>query len=119
VSESWIPFIPVHVDGGDRAIQLQRASMPRFVHPEDAPQPVRPRTSILRYGLSAADVVLDAYLLEEEEVPRIGVTVSGGLRRTRWVDGRTVVWHGRSVASGRGEVDSGLRFDVVEPAEIG
>jgi hypothetical protein len=55
-----------------------------------------------------------AYLLNEEEVPRAGVNVHGAMRRARWLDGRTVVWHGRTVVSGRGEVDAGLRFDVVE-----
>jgi hypothetical protein len=118
VSESWIPFLPVHADAGLRAIRLQRASMPRFVDPAADPQLVRPRTTILRHGLSDQDEVLEPYWLNEEEVPRTGVTVSGALRRARWLDGRTVVWHGRTVATGRGEVDSGLRFDVVEPAEL-
>lgn len=120
VSENWIPFLPVHVGTGSRAIQLQRAAMPRFVDPAAGAQRVRPRTSILRQGL-VDDAALDAppYFLHEEEVPRTGVTVSGVLRRTRWLDGRTVIWHGRTATTGRGEVDSGLRFDVVEPGEVG
>lgn len=119
VSESWIPFLPVHSDSALRAIRLQRASMPRFVDPDDDPQLVRPRTSILRHGLSDQDTIVEQYYVNEEEVPRTGVTVNGALRRARWLDGRTVVWHGRTVVSGRGEVDSGLRFDVVEPVDLG
>jgi hypothetical protein len=119
VSESWIPFLPVHRDDGLRAIQLQRASMPRFLDSDADPQLVRPRTTILRHGLSEQDALLEQYHLNEEEVPRTGVTVNGALRRARWLDGRTVVWHGRTVVTGRGEVDSGLRFDVVEPVELG
>ena len=31
VPENWIPFIPVHVPGDNREIQLQRAAMPRIL----------------------------------------------------------------------------------------
>jgi capsid protein len=119
VSENWIPFLPVHVGTGSRAIQLQRASMPRFVDPAAVPQHVRPRTTILRQGLTDDDALHPpSYFINEEEVPRAGVTVSGALRRARWFDGRTVIWHGRTATSGRGEVDSGLRFDVVDPVDV-
>ena len=111
VPESWIPFVPVHRPGGTRDIHLLRAAMPRFVDGEE--QFVRPRTSILRPGL-AGETQTAAYLLDEEEVPRAGVNVHGAIRRARWLDGATVVWHGRTVATGRGETDSGLRFDAIE-----
>ena len=52
VPENWIPFIPVHVPGDNREIQLQRASMPRVIEGDpDPPIAVRPRTSLLRPGL--------------------------------------------------------------------
>ena len=49
VPENWIPFVPVHVDGSSREIQLQRAAMPRFLEGDLSPFPekVRPRTSLL------------------------------------------------------------------------
>jgi hypothetical protein len=106
VAENWIPFVPVHEPSATRSIRLQRAAMPRFL--PSGPQRIRPRTAILR----GAGI---PYYLNEEEVSRAGVTVSGRMRRARWTDGGTVVWHGRTVSSGRGETDSGLRFDVVEP----
>jgi hypothetical protein len=112
--------VPVHVGTASRAIQLQRAAMPRFVDPDATPQHVRPRTTILSQGLTGNgdDPKPPPYYVHEEEVPRTGVTVSGALRRARWFDGRTVIWHGRTAACGRGEVDSGLRFDVVEKVDF-
>src|SRR5262249_10610065 len=62
VPENWIPFIPVHVPGDNREVQLQRAAMPSGV---DA-SPVRPRTTLLREGLDAGQ----PYFVNEEEVPR-------------------------------------------------
>ncbi len=115
VAENWIPFVPVHTGADRRAIQLQRGSMPRFSATGAEIQRIRPRTTILRPGLTDADLSTADYFVHEEEVPRSGVTVSGKIRRTRWLGGRTVIWHGRTVTSGRGETDSGLRFDVVEP----
>jgi len=112
VPESWIPFIPVHRPEGTRLIRLQRAAMPRFL-PNGA-QPVRPATSILRQGLRPDDTQQAPYFVNEDEVSPAGVIVRGGLRRTRWVDGATCVWHARTVGTGRGETDSGLRFDVVQ-----
>ena len=117
VSESWVPFLPVHVGESTREIQLERAAMLRFVEDDADPQLVIPRTSILRYGLEGSEEK-EPYMINEEEVPRTGVVVSGALRRARWVGGRTVVWHARGVTTGRGEVDSGLRFDVVEPVPV-
>jgi hypothetical protein len=115
VPESWIPFVPVQTGDAMREIALRRAAMPRFV--PGGPQPVRPRTAILRPGVADDDASAAPYLIDEEEVPRAGVNVRGTLRRARWLDGRAVVWHGRTVVSGRGETDSGLRFDTVSPRD--
>ena len=117
VPESWIPFVPVHKPADTRAIRLQRAAMPRFVPAAQAGDPdvvqlVRPRTSILDPDVGSTATTRPAFFIEEEEVPRAGVVVSGRLRRARWLDGRAVLWHGRTVQTGRGEADSGLRFDA-------
>ena len=111
VPENWIPFVPVAKAAGTRAIRLQRAAMPRFL--AQAVDRVRPWTSILRPGLEDP-LNPHPYFVNEEEVSRAGVVVSGALRRARRFDGRVVVWHGRRVASGRGEGESGLRFDLIE-----
>jgi hypothetical protein len=111
VPENWIPFIPVHQPRDDRAIRLQRASMPRFAF--DTVRPVRPQTRILRPGLSADDQQTSPYFIHEEEVPRGGVRVEATMQRTRWFDGRAHLWVGRRKKSGRGEGSSSLRFDVL------
>ena len=51
------------------------------------------------------------YFVHEEEVPRAGVRVSQAYQRTRWTDGRVVVWLGARKRVGRGEGSSGLLFD--------
>ncbi|NAZ76983.1 hypothetical protein GTQ99_16365 [Kineococcus sp. T13] len=111
VAENWIPFIPVHLPGQLRAIQLQRGTMRRTIGPEDTL--VRPLTSMLRIGLDEQDNRLAPYYLHEEEVPRAGVQVQGLMRRARSYDGTPVVWHARRVTTGRGAGRSGLAFDRI------
>ncbi|MET0213138.1 MAG: hypothetical protein ABW292_09050, partial [Vicinamibacterales bacterium] len=111
VPEHWIPFIPVHIEGGQRAIQLQRAAIPRII-PGDPLTPaakIRPRTSLLRFGLDQGV----AYFLPEEEVPRSGARVTQTFRRARWHDGGVHVWLAARKQSGRGEGSSGLAYDRI------
>ena len=110
VPEEWIPFIPVHLPGDNREIQLQRAAMPRILQGDpNLPVRVRPRTTLLREGLDRAPK--QAYFLHEEEVPRAGALVQQTFKRTRWNGGRVLVWLGISKHTGRGEGSSGLAFD--------
>jgi hypothetical protein len=110
VPENWIPFMPVHVPGDNREVQLQRASLPRLLDGDpDPPVAVRPRTWLLRQGLDRTPPA--PYFLHEEEVPRAGVRVSRRYRRTRWRDGRVWVWLAAVKQTGRGESSSGLAFD--------
>jgi hypothetical protein len=111
VPENWIPFIPVHVPGDNRSVQLQRAAMPSEV---DA-APVRPRTTLLREGLDAGR----SYFVNEEEVPRVGTRLTLAYNRTRWRDGRPVVWLSIRRGAGRGERSSGLAFDLLDPSAAG
>jgi hypothetical protein len=109
VPEHWIPFIPVHEGAGQRAIQLQRASVPRVIpgDPLSPPAPVRPRTDLLRVGLDAGA----PYFLPDEEVPRSGRRVLQVFRRARWHDGSVHVWLAARSEVGRGEGSSGLGYD--------
>lgn len=110
VPENWIPFIPVHVPGDSREIQLQRGAMPRIVRdPANPIAKVQPRTTLLRPGLDATE----PYLVHEEEVPRVGTRLSVAFNRARWRDGRVVVWLGVRRATGRGEASSGLDWDGI------
>jgi hypothetical protein len=112
VPENWIPFVPVHVPGDNRATQLQRGSMPRLLDRDPSPPArVRPRTVLLREGLEASP--RQPYFLHEEEVPRAGAVVSQAFQRTRWTNGRVLVWLGARKQTGRGQGESGLRFDRI------
>ena len=123
VPENWIPFMPVHLPGQNRAIQLQRASMPRWFNDEFSQ--IRPRTDILRDGMresspgdhpfvhEIAEQQEESYFLHEAEVPRTGIIVEASWQRTRWYDGKIVCWYGRRKKKARGEGASGLAFDQV------
>jgi hypothetical protein len=105
IADYWIPFLPVHVPGSNRSIQLQRAAMPSEIDQ----QPVRPRTSILREGLDSTPKA--AYFINEEEVPQTGTRITVAYNRTRWRNGRAIVWLSTKRNTGRGEGSSGLAFD--------
>jgi hypothetical protein len=112
VPENWIPFIPVHVEGSSRTIQLQRAALPRILEGDpNPPVKVQPRTVLLRQGLDNHPA--QTYFLAEEEVPRAGTRVLQSYQRTRWTDGRVVTWLRVRRQTGRGEGSSGLRFDFL------
>jgi len=113
VPENWIPMIPVHVPNDNRETQLQRAAMLRILVGDTAPvpNPVRPRTFLLRQGLEQDPP--EKYILHEEEVPRAGVLAKRSFQRTRWRDGRAWVWLGVRKQTGRGEGSSGLAFDRI------
>jgi hypothetical protein len=112
VPENWIPFVPVQVSSLSGDIRLQRGRMARVI--SGAPTPtVAPRGGLLRHGL---DLVPPApYYVEEDEVSSSGTKVTRAFQRARWHEGRVFVWLGRHRSSGRGEAESGLRFDQVEP----
>ena len=112
VAENWIPFVPVHVEGSNREIQLRRAAMPRLIDGDpDPPEKVRPRTRLLREGLE--QIPLEGYDIHEEEVRRAGVRIGQSFQRTRWYGGDVFLWLGVRKKTGRGERSSGLRFDQI------
>ncbi len=114
VPENWIPFMPVHIPGSVREIQLQRSRMLRIL--QGAPHPVKvpPCTTLIRQGLDLAPPNAPLpYFLHEEEVPRAGATVTESFRRTRWSKGEAYVWLGVQKQTGRGERSSGLAFDTI------
>jgi len=98
VPDNWIPFIPVHMEGSDREIRLQRASMPA----------AKGALGILLKEKTAP------YFVNEEEVSRAGAIVQRSFQRTRWLNGITYLWIGRYKEAGKGEGWSNLKFDQVE-----
>ena len=116
IPENWIPFIPTHIKDDNREVQLQRAALPRILEGEREkegeeykPDKIRPRTSLLQYGLAAKK----PYFIFEEEVPRAGIRVLHSYQRTRGSDGKVYVWYGARKTNGRGEGSSGLGFDRI------
>ena len=97
VPENWIPFIPMHMEGSDTEIRLQRATMPG--------------------AKGALGVMLKEktapYYVNEEEIPRSGVIVKRSFQRTRWLNGKTYLWIGRRKEAGKGEGWSNLEFDQI------
>ncbi len=111
VPHNWIPFVPVHLPGNKRQVQLQRASMPLLL--KNTYSHIRPRTALLRYGLNEMDEQQNPYFIHEEEVPRAGVKLQSTYQRTRWYNGKTINWYGISKSTGRGEGSSGLKYDQI------
>ena len=112
VPENWIPFVPVHVDGDNREIQLQRAALPRILDGDpNPPVKVQPRTMLLRQGLDAA--APQPYFVHEEEVSRAGTRATQSFQRTRWTNGQVYTWLRVRRQTGRGEGSSGLAFDYL------
>lgn len=112
VPENWLPFIPVHIPGSNRDVQLQRASMPRMFRSEFTH--VRPRTQLLREGIGDDDQQTVPYFINEEEIPRTGVQLKATFQRTRWYNGAVINWYGNRKQTGRGEGSSGLYYDRID-----
>lgn len=112
IPENWIPFLPVHVKDNVRAIQLQRASMPRLF--KKGYTHIRPRTELLRRNINGSNEQVKPYFINEEEIPRAGVRLKSSFQRTRWYNGAIVNWYGYRKTTGRGEGSSGLVYDNVE-----
>ena len=104
VPTNWIPYLPQHLEGELKNIELKRAFMMRNESAE-APSDIRPLTTL-------ADQ--DLLTVREEAIPRAGVKIQLTKQRIRWTDGKTYVWMGRKVTAGRGEGNSGLRFDYLK-----
>jgi len=124
VPENWTPFLPIHLPGENRAIKLQRASMPRWFNKEFTQ--TRPVTSVIREGMHHDESASEQlyvnssgenqdfpYFVFEEEVPRSGVVIQSAWQRTRWYNGKIVCWYGRRKFASRGEGASGLTFDTI------
>ncbi|MFX0029699.1 MAG: hypothetical protein ACFE8B_10855 [Candidatus Hermodarchaeota archaeon] len=103
VPENWIPYIAVRQQENGRAVSLFQARMLRN-------DPIAPLERIL----PKTTLLTSTPIVNEETVSRAGIRLNYGFQRTRWVDGSTHLWIGRSVSSGRGEGSSGLKFDYLK-----
>ncbi len=125
VPENWFPYIPVNVPrffeaiplmGGSppllpTIIRLQRAQMLRNVDDEEP-------TSIPAFSRLLDDDTDPLLWIDENAIVRDGLRLMLTRQRVRWLNGKTFVWLGRKVLTGKGEGSSGLRFDVIERSLI-
>jgi hypothetical protein len=101
VPDHWIPLVPVRIGDDQRAIAFQRGAM---LDP-GTDEGILPRGRFLTPG--------QRLIVEDEEVPRIGVRATRHYQHTRWTDGASLLWVGRRKRPGRGEGTSGLKFDTI------
>ncbi|MGZ4528666.1 MAG: hypothetical protein ACXVYA_03315 [Mycobacterium sp.] len=101
VPENWIPLVPVS-DPVSTRVRLRRAVMA-----VTGTSPPKPLGAVLGSGPSL--------VVNDEELPRSGATVSRTLQYVRWIGGSTQFWLGRRKEAGQGEASSGLQFDTAQP----
>ena len=101
VPDHWIPLVPVQIGGDQRAIALQRGAM---LDPETG-EAILAQGRILSPGRRL--------IVEDEELPRVGVQATRHYQFARWTNGASLLWLARRKRAGRGEGSSGLRFDTV------
>ena len=80
VPENWIPFIPVHVPGDNREIQLQRAALPRILDGDPDPPAQGAAAHACCCARASTARRPQPYFVFEEEVPRAGTRADAGLR---------------------------------------
>jgi hypothetical protein len=108
VQDNWFAFsLPDPVAETDPRTGRETLMPFTPIEPEGGGTPPPPLGVILSEQQGAGGVF-------QEEVTRAGVEVARMWRYARWCDGRQMSWVARSVRPGRGEVDSGLRFDLAE-----
>jgi hypothetical protein len=101
VPDHWIPLLPVHIGAGQRAVAFQRGAM---LDPETG-------EGILARGRLL--IPTQRLMIEDEEIPRVGVQATRNYQHARWTNGASLLWMGRRKGPGRGEGSSGLRFDLI------
>ncbi|HLL81905.1 MAG TPA: hypothetical protein VK420_04600 [Longimicrobium sp.] len=104
VPDPWIPLVPELSRTG--TMQLRRGASTRM-GAGNTVEKVKPVGRLL---------ASDKLVVQEEEVPSEGARVTRAYQYARWLDGSTHLWGSRRKVPGRGELSSGLRFDVVSPA---
>ncbi len=104
VPANWVPLLPRQANASNPSMVLVKAAATKDVG--DAPQPVPALSTLLNPPTGG-----QAYVIEEEEIPRDGLQVQRVVYRARWVDGSTHLWVQRRRRAGAGESQSGLQFD--------
>jgi hypothetical protein len=101
VPYNWIPLVPIQTPAG--ALYFRRGVMERET--TTGPVPIPAHASVLEPGAP--------FFLTDRIVTHVGVDAEITFRRSRGVDGRTLVWYARNAGPGEGPGWSGLRFDYL------
>jgi hypothetical protein len=105
VPANWIPLLPQR-DAATNSLRLVRAAM---LAPDGTNQLRRARGPLL-------NVPGPGLVLFDEEVPREGARITRSAQHARWLGGSAVLWMGLRNGVGKGEGESGLRFDLADGA---
>lgn len=100
VPSNWIPYLP-RLNGNSVIEHYCQAQM---VTNDVNQLALRPLSHLANQELKQ---------LCEEAIPKAGLRIQITKQRVRWTDGKTYIWLGRKVKAGRGEGNSGLRFDYL------
>lgn len=103
VAENWIPFVAGKDING--VYHLEQARIKRQDSATSHEGYIEPRTSLLQL------LPDKPYQVHEHEIPPAGMRIDSTFRRARWLDGRTILWFGRSLGSAPEGGSSGLTFD--------
>lgn len=101
VPDNWIPLLP---ERAGAQVRLRRGAQQRATNDGTVSD------------IPPAGVLLgpEGLWLYPEEVPAAGARLTRAWQLTRWHDGSTHLWLGRTKGAGRGPGSSGLRFDVTD-----
>jgi hypothetical protein len=111
VPDYWLPLVPKRTDAG--AVQLCLVPL-RQVAPGG---PATGESPAIEESLPMGRLLTRGLWIHDEELPRSGTLVGRVPALTRGGDGRYHAWTRRTSDIGRGEADSGLRFDTVRPSD--
>ncbi|WP_306055515.1 lamin tail domain-containing protein [Natronococcus wangiae] len=113
VADHWFPLTVDPTGPTDYRLTLARLIDADHLGVDPAHLPA-PQGEILDPDAGLLGDGEDALGLPEEEVTRGGTEVTRRYRLSAWHTGRSHLWTGRRVWTGRGESSSDLRFDVLE-----
>jgi len=98
VPYNWVPYVPRRIKGSQEIV-LRRAQVAR---------------DVAEFTPHISSLLSEHKRIREESLPKAGRRLQLTRQRARSTDGRTHLWLGRKVLTGRGEGSSGLRFDYLE-----
>lgn len=98
VPYNWIPYVPRRKKDSEQIV-LRRAKLAKTIEEATA---------------AKSCLVQNLPLINEANITKGGTRLLLTKQRVRWANGETFVWMGRKVKVGKGEGESGLKFDYLK-----